>query len=142
MAASLRSGKESKKNTSKGVAMRRIIVMIVAVLLVALMAQPVTAQGNGPAQLVKAGWLCLPFPSLGGVYCMPPGAFTSSETVTARIFGTLDPNASDAPYLGTALFVRVDLYNGQPCPQMGMDRYIPLDFTGDGETDYYGCWHQ
>lgn len=122
--------------------MRKIIVTIVAVLLVALMVRPVAAQGNGPAQLVKAGWLCLSFPSLGGVYCMPPGAFVSSETVTARVFDTLDPNASDAPYLGTALFVRADLYKGQPCAQMGMNQYIPLDFTGDSVTDFYGCWHR
>jgi len=122
--------------------MRRIIISIIAVLLVALLAQPVAAQGNGPAQLVKGGWLCLPFPSLGGVYCMPPGAFISSETVTARVFDTLDPYASDASYLGTALFVRADLHNGQPCPQQGLDQYIPLDFTGDGITDYYGCWHR
>ena len=121
--------------------MRRITVTIVAVLLVALMAHPVAARGNGPAQLAKAGWLCLSFGSLG-VHCMPPGAFVSSETVNARVFDTLDPNASDAPYLGTALFVRADLYHGQPCPQMGMDQYIPLDFTGDGVTDYYGCWHR
>ncbi len=122
--------------------MRNIIITVIAALLVVLPAQPVAARGNGPAQLVKAGWLCLPFPSLGGVYCMPPGAFISSETVTARIFDTLDPVASDAPFLGTALFVRVDLYNGQPCTQQVLDSYIPLDFTGDGVTDYYGCWHR
>lgn len=121
--------------------MRKIMVMLVVVLLAALLAQPVAAQGSGPAQLVKAGWLCLPFPSLGGVYCMPPGAFISSETVTARIFNTLDPTASEAAFLGTAMFVRADLYNGQPCPQQGFDQYIPLDFTGDSVTDYYGCWH-
>ncbi len=122
--------------------MRKIIVILVVVFLVALMALPVSAQGNGPAQLIKAGWLCLSFPSLGGVYCMPPGAFVSSETVTARVFDTLDPNASDAPYIGTALFVRADLYNGQPCPQQGLDQYIPLDFTGDGVMDYFGCWRR
>lgn len=122
--------------------MRKIIIVLVAVLLVALLAQPVAAQGSGPAQLVKAGWLCLPFPSLGGVYCMPPGAFISSETVTARVFDTLDPTASDAAFLGTALFVRVDMYNGQPCPQQWLDQYVPLDFTGDGTTDYFGCWHR
>jgi len=122
--------------------MQRIIVTLIVALLVALTAQPVATQGNGPAQLVKAGWLCLPFPSLGGVYCMAPGAFISSETVTARAFDTLDPNTSDAPYIGTALFMRADLYNSQSCPQMGMDPYIPLDFTGDGVTDYYGCWHR
>jgi len=122
--------------------MRKIIVMLVAVLLVALLAQPVAAQGNGPAQLVKAGWLCLPFPGLGGVYCMPPGAFNSSETVTARTFDTLDPTASEAAFLGTAMFVRADLYNGQPCPQQELTSYIPLDFTGDSVTDFYGCWHQ
>ena len=122
--------------------MRKIIVMLVAVLLVALLAQPVAAQGNGPAQSVKAGWLCLPFPSLGGVYCMPPGAFISSETVTARIFDTLDSTASEAAFLGTAMFVRADLYNGQPCPQQRLASYIPLDFTGDGVTDFYGCWHR
>ena len=122
--------------------MRKIIVMLIAVLLVALLAQPVAAQGNGPAQLVKAGWLCLPFPSLGGVYCMPPGAFISSETVTARIFDTLDSTASEAAFLGTTMFVHADLYTGQPCPQQGLASYIPLDFTGDGVTDFYGCWHR
>lgn len=123
--------------------MRRMLVSMVILLLVALLAAgPVAAHGNGPAQLAQAGWLCLPFPGLGGVYCMPPGAFTSSETVTARIFDTLDPNATDAPYLGTAMFVRADLYNGQPCPQLGSDSYIALDFSGDGATDYHGCWHR
>jgi hypothetical protein len=131
-----------KPYSVKGVAMKKVYVTMIAVLLVALLAQPVTAQGNGPAQLVKAGWLCLPFPSLGGVYCMPPGSFISSETVTARIFDTLDPNASGAQFLGTAMFVRADLYNGQPCPQKGLASYIPLDFTGDGVTDFYGCWHR
>ena len=122
--------------------MRNTIVMLVTVLSIALLAQPAAAQGNGPAQLVKAGWLCLPFPGLGGVYCMPPGAFISSETVTARIFDTLDPTASEAAFLGTAMFVRADLYKGQPCPQQDPGSYIPLDFTGDGITDFYGCWHR
>jgi hypothetical protein len=121
----------SKIFSRKGVTMRRIIIIITIMFLIALLANPVQAQGS---------WLCLSFGSLG-VHCMPPGAFVSSETVTARVFDTADPAASDAPFLGTALFVRADLYNGQPCPQQGFDQYIPLDFTGDGATDYYGCWH-
>jgi hypothetical protein len=109
-------------------------------LLIALLARPVQAQGNNPAQLTQAGWLCLSFGSLG-VPCMAPGAFVSSEIVTAQVFDTMDPAASEARYLGTALFVQADLYNRQPCPQQRLDQYIPLDFTGDGTADYYGCWH-
>lgn len=117
--------------------MRRIIFAIMFVI--ALLAKPVQARGGGLAQLMQAGWLCVPFDSLG-VHCMPPGAFISSETITARVFDATDPTDSDAPFLGTALFVRADLYNSQPCPQQGLSQYIPLDFTGDGVTDYYGCW--
>ncbi|MGQ0601739.1 MAG: hypothetical protein ACT4QE_08595 [Anaerolineales bacterium] len=119
--------------------MRRIIVTITIIFLITLLVRPVEAQGNSPSQLAQAGWLCLSFGDLG-VHCMPPGAFVSSETVTARVFDTTDPAALEAPFLGTALFIQVDLYNGQPCPQQGLDQFTPLDFTGDGVTDYYGCW--
>jgi hypothetical protein len=117
-----------------------VVTAACVLLIIVLLAGPVAAQGRSPAQLTNAGWLCLSFESLG-VHCMPPGAFSSSESVSALVFDTSDPTSADASFVGTALFIRADLYHGQPCLQEGLHLYRPYDFTGDDVPDYYGCRH-
>lgn len=118
----------------------QVVTATCMLLMMMLLADPVAAQRRSPAQLTNAGWLCQGFGPLG-VHCMPPGAFSSSATVSALVFDTSDPTSADASYFGTALFIRADLYHGQPCRQEGLDQYRSYDFTGDDVPDYYGCRH-
>jgi hypothetical protein len=91
-----------------------------------------------PAKLVRAGWSC---DVIGEVHCFPPATGASSASITVRVFDTSDPTATDAPFLGTEILIRADLYQGQPCPQDGLDEYHGLDLFGGPEIDYYACHH-
>jgi hypothetical protein len=53
--------------------------------------------------------------------------------VVVKVFGV-----PGYPFLGTELLIRDDLYNNQPCPQDGLDKYE--DLSGEG-LPYYACHH-
>jgi hypothetical protein len=119
--------------------MRYLVIGLVAALAVfAVRGDTAQAHGISPAQLSDHGWNCFDVPGLG-VHCQPPGDGSSSATLTFLYFDTSDPNDEDAPFLGTEILVRADLYNGQPCPQEGLDEYTGLDLFGGPEVDYYAC---
>lgn len=107
-----------------------------ALVLFVAIGSSATAGGVSPEKLVKAGWLCENIE--GQVHCFPPGDSSSSASISVRVFDTPDPGAAEADFLGTELVIRADLFAGQPCPQDG-GAYAPLDFTGDGQPEYYAC---
>ncbi len=96
------------------------------------------AHGVSPAKLARAGWDCQNIAPLG-VHCFAPGGDASSASITVSVFDTSDPAATHAPFLGTEILIRADLYHGQPCPQDGLDAYHGLDLFGGPEIDYYAC---
>ena len=57
--------------------------------------------------------------------------------MTVKVYDTDDPASDHAPFLGTELLLRADIYeNGEPpCPQEGTAHWHPLDFG------YYACHH-
>jgi hypothetical protein len=114
-------------------------VVVGAVMLIAATMASGTgvaeAQGNSPAKRVAAGWFCFDVPDLG-VHCVPPGSGASSASIPVQIFDTSDPGDSDAPFLGTEILIRADLYHGQPCPQEGLEEYF--DLSGEG-LPYFAC---
>ncbi len=91
-------------------------------------------------QRSASGWTCVPIPALG-VHCFPPGAFVSDPSITVQVFATEDPADTDAPFLGTEVLIRADLYAGQPCPAQGGE----YDLLPASETpfpvDYRACHH-
>lgn len=123
--------------------MRYLLIAAAAVaLLVAVAgANDASAHGISPAKLSAAGWNCFDVPGLG-VHCQSPGDDSSSATINFLYFDTTDPEATDAPFLGTELLIRAGLYRGQPCPQEGADEYTGLDLFGGPEIDYYACHHR
>jgi len=117
----------------------RIIATIAVIVLSAAVASaswPGTASARGPSpgQLRSHGWNCFNVEGLG-VHCQPPGDAASSATMTLLIFDTSNPGATDAPFLGTELLIRADLYQGQPCPQEGLAHYVDLR----PELPYFAC---
>ncbi len=122
------------------IAMALIVTLAVATTM-ASDTGVVSAHGNSPAKLAAAGWECFLEEEDQMVICSPPGAFTSSASFTALIFDTADVAATDAPLVGLDVFLRSDLYHGEPCPQFGLDDWISLDFDGDGVTDFFACPH-
>ncbi len=114
---------------------RLISTMIAAAALALAIAVPVSARGVSPAQLTSAGWECFNVPGLG-VHCFPPGHHASTATLTVLYFNTTNPAATSAPFSGTELLLRADLYRGQPCPQEGKDTWTLLPFG------YYACHHK
>lgn len=92
-------------------------------------------------RLSRAGWLCVSIPSLG-VHCFAPGAFASTPSVQVLVFDTEDPEDPGAPFLGTEVLIRADLYAGQPCPAEGGGEYefLPMEETGL-PADYRACHH-
>ena len=111
-------------------------VFVLLALLVMTVTSVVYAQGNSPAQLSRAGWLCENVSGLG-VHCFAPGAFRSSPSVQVKVFNTSDPTATDAPFLGTEILIRDDLYAGQLCTQDGGGEYHLL--AGVFPVDYRAC---
>jgi hypothetical protein len=62
-----------------------------------------------------------------------------------RVFDTQDANASEAEFLGTELLIHVDLYNGQPCPQLNRPGGEPILYEDLRQTPaplpYFACHH-
>lgn len=111
---------------------------ITAVALSVAAATGATAQGVTPEQLAAAGWTCFADPVLPRTVCSDPGH--------GRPVSPPDPNGppaynfkvfnrSDDAFLGTIHLIRADLYNGQPCPQLG-SAYVLIPPIG-----YYKCEH-
>ena len=100
-----------------------------------------SARGLSPAQLTRAGWLCVQAGPEQWAHCFPPGAFASTEAVSVMVFDTTDVTATSAPFLGTELLLRADLFNGQPCPQDGGEYTFLPSFISGLPVDYYYCHH-
>jgi hypothetical protein len=83
--------------------------------------QPAAAGANSPAHLGDQGWACPVL--LGFVHCLPPGTALKSggsPSLTALVFDTQDPNATDAAFLGMEHVLRADVFEKggrPPCPQ-------------------------
>ncbi len=101
----------------------------------------VSAHGNSPAKLTAAGWECFLEEEDQMVICFPLGDDASFASFSALIFDTSDLAATDAPLVGQDLFLRADLYHGQPCRLFGAEDYLPLDFDADGTPDFFVCPH-
>lgn len=92
-------------------------------------------------RLVARGWACMPVPGLG-VHCFPPGAFASLPSIPVLVFDTDDPSQADAPFLGSEILIRADLYAGQPCIAEGGGAYELLRASDTGlPADYRACHH-
>jgi hypothetical protein len=116
-------------------------IIVVALSFVLLAAGGAFAGGKGPAQLTRAGWLCVNAGPDDYVHCFPPGAFRADASVAVRVFETTDTGAESAHYLGTELLIRDDLYAGQPCAQNdGEYELLPASETGL-PADYRACHH-
>lgn len=115
-----------------------LVFLVLAVLAISGVA---SAHGVSPAQLSSSGWMCVNVPGLG-VHCFAPGAFRSSPSVQVLVFDTTDPGAVDAPFHGTEILIRDDIYKGQPCPTEGIEEYtlLPADET-PFPVDYRACHH-
>ncbi len=100
-----------------------------------------SAHGTSPAKLTAAGWECFLEEEDLMVICFPLGDDASFASFSALIFDTTDLAATDAPLVGQDLFLRADLYHGQPCRLFGAEDYFPLDFDGDGAPDFFVCPH-
>lgn len=133
---------ESKRSSIRVGLIAALVVLFVAALAVG---QPAAAKGTSPAQLTKAGWDCF-VPAPGDVvHCAHPGGLArvlsgDAETMTFKVFDTTDPAATEAPFLGTELIIRADLFHGQPCPRdpPSMQYTYLLPLLG---LDYFACHH-
>jgi len=121
---------------------RTLTLALAAACSTLVLASAALAGGNGPAQLGRAGWLCVNAGPDNYVHCFPPGAFKATETLTVRVFETTDTQAEDAHFLGTELLIRDDIYAGQPCVQNDEEEYdfLPASATGL-PADYRACHH-
>lgn len=97
---------------------------------------------SSPAALHAEGWDCLYV--VHAVHCAEPGALATitsgtAEKFTVLVFDTMDPESSDAPFLGKEVNIRADLFQGQPCPTDPPSRqYTYLPDIGV-PFEYYGC---
>lgn len=101
-----------------------------ALLLLMLSFAAVQARDHSAEQLSNAGWNCVPAGPNDWIHCFAPGAGTS-PTVQVKVFGV-----TGEPYLGTELLIHRDIYNGQPCPQDGLETYDAV-----AGTPYMACHH-
>ena len=115
-------------------------------LVVALgstVAQPAAAKGSNPKQLGDQGWACPVL--LGFVHCLPPGTSLkdgASPSLTALVFDTANPEATEASFLGMEHVLRADVFEKggrPPCPQDPPTfEYRDLRTTPLG-IPYYAC---
>jgi hypothetical protein len=69
-----------------------------------------------PAELVKAGWLCVDVPD-NWVHCVPPGVDLERnppESMLNLNFYTHDPGAKEALFLGEETLIRADVWKALP----------------------------
>ena len=116
---------------------------LTAATVAGIAALPVFSKNSSPAQLREAGWSCPVL--LGAVHCLPPGTSLKSPgspSLTALVFGTTDPTATEAPFLGMEHVLRADVYEKgapRPCPQdPPLYEYTDLRTTPLG-LEYYAC---
>jgi hypothetical protein len=123
--------------------MKTKLTVVLAVVLLLGLGLPgiASARGLSPAQLTRAGWLCVNAGAEQWVHCFQPGAFANSATMHVMVFDTLDVTATEADFLGTELLLRADLFNGQPCPQEGGEYTFLPSFMSGLPVDYYYCHH-
>ncbi len=117
--------------------------LALAVGLGTTVTQPAAAGGNSPDQLGDHGWSCPVL--LGFVHCLPPGTSlkdASSPSLTALVFDTDDPAATEATFLGMEHVIRADVFEKgghPPCPQDPPTfEYRDLRTTPLG-IPYYAC---
>ncbi len=117
-------------------------VLVLLLLLALTLTSVVSAGANSPAQRGKAGWLCMPAGPNNWVHCFPPGAFSSSASISVQVFETSDVTSTDAAFHGTEILIRDDLYAGQPCITEGGGEYEFLPSIATGlPFDYRACHH-
>lgn len=119
------------------------LFVLIAVLILSVTSVSAHGRGNNPASLGDAGWLCVVAGPHGWVHCFPPGAFSSFSSISVKVFDTGDPGAEHAPYLGTEILLRADLYpeTNPPCPQDGGEPYELLSPADTGLPFYYRACH-
>jgi hypothetical protein len=113
-------------------------VVLIILVLSALSVAGVSANGQNPAQLTRAGWDCFNAGPHNWVHCTPPGAAASPATMSVKVFDTEDVGAIVADFFGTELLIHRDIYSGQPCPQNDLESYEDLSDIG---LPYFACHH-
>lgn len=119
--------------------MFRIPLLVIAVLAAAVvLAAPVAADGGvTAARLTSAGWTCFtppPFPDR--VVCGKPALglpATPADPDGPAAFSFLTFDRTTGELLGATHMIRADLYQGQPCPQLGGP------YTFNPLNGYYRC---
>lgn len=114
-----------------------ILALTVILLMATVAGASAHGKGNSPAHLGDAGWVCENIPTLG-VHCFPPGTVFDGPSITVKVYDTSDPSADHAPFLGTEILIRADIYAWQPCATDGGGPYH--DLSGGG-LPYFACHH-
>ncbi len=129
------------RKVSAGTTVGLILATIFALVAVASPMARADASRFSPASLSARGWTCVDVVLLDdtdlGVHCFPPGFMSHDASIAVLYFGTSDPDSTDAPFLGTEILIRADLYAGQPCPSEGLAPY--MDLLPLLEIPYFAC---
>lgn len=124
----------------------RMVFVILFLMAVFLPFQAVAAhgdgQGNTPQELMEKGWICW-YRFNQYAFCMNPAfdpGFLSQDPLPAaimnKIFKVSDATFANPVYLGTSIYLREDLYAGQPCPSNSQ-----ADWMSMIGGKYYNCRH-
>jgi hypothetical protein len=124
--------------------MRRALILAgLAIAGIGAAAATAVPSSPSPAKLTAAGWSCPVL--LGAVHCLPPGTSlkgASSPSLTALVFETTNPAATEARFLGMEHVLRADVFERggrPPCPQDPPTfEYRDLRTTDLG-IPYYAC---
>jgi len=130
--------------------MKRLVVTLVLAGALLLVAVSTGSAKGGPdrVKLESAGWMCFDPPPLPGelpiVHCVHPN--TDIDALFAGALASVPSSNFDLAgnFLGTEILIRADLGDDErPCNQ-GTEAdgtYQPVDFSGDGEPEYFSCHH-
>ncbi len=89
--------------------------------------------GNTAEKMESAGYACFNDGPSNWRHCWREEKI-GSPVIPIKVF-----SVDGSEFLGTELLLRDDKYEGQPCPQDGVDFWDHLDFGGG--LGYFACHH-
>lgn len=105
------------------------MILLLSVLVI-FTASGIVSADNTAAKQEKIGNFCFNAGPSNWTHCLNPGLL-GNPALSLKVFSE---DGSD--FFGTEQLIRYDLYNGQPCPQDGLNEW---DFLV--EPPYYACHH-
>jgi hypothetical protein len=111
---------------------RRLILILAVVAMAMSVMAPASAGGNNAQTKTDAGFFCFNAGPSNWTHCL------GAEKIGSPVIPVTVYSEDGTTFLGTELLLRSDIYNGQGCPQDGLEVWVEPAGPGDA---YAACHH-